>query len=132
LYVASLYSPKTSHEPKRCTWRHCIALKRQTRNIDNSLIPQQHRRKTQPSSYEEILSGVVTRLKRRVSLVEQELPTLREHLSSPPVLVTRSLVLCVMFCRSLIVLLSLFVWPWCCLSFDLRILINPLISSNSF
>ena len=38
---------------------------------------------------------------RRVPLVEQELPTLPEHLSSPPgfsgVRVTRSLVLCVYF-----------------------------------
>ena len=42
--------------------------------------------------------------------------------------VARSLVLCVMFYRSLLVLLSFFVWPWCCLSFDLRILITPLVS----
>jgi hypothetical protein len=46
----------------------------------------------------------VTRLTRRVSLVEQELPTLPEHLSSPPVFsgvcITRSLVLyrCLSFC----------------------------------
>jgi hypothetical protein len=37
-----------------------------------------------------------------------------------------------MFCRSLFVHLSLFFWPLCCLSFfDLRILITPLVSSNS-
>ena len=42
------------------------------------------------------------------------------------------LVLCVMFCRSLFVLLSFFFWSLCFLSFfDLRILINPLVSSNS-
>ena len=46
---------------------------------------------------------VLTWLTRRVSLVEQELPTLSEHLSSPPVSsgvrvrVPRSLVLCVCF-----------------------------------
>ena len=41
--------------------------------------------------------------------------------------VTRSLVLCVMFCRSLFVLLSFFFWPLCSLSFfDLLILITPL------
>ena len=51
-----------------------------------------------------------------VPLVEQELPTLPEHLSSPPPLVfsgvrvIQSLVLCVMFCRSLFVL--------CTFSFD--------------
>ena len=46
--------------------------------------------------------------------------------------VTQSLVLCVMFCRSLFVLLSFLFWPLCCLSFfDLQILITPLVSSNS-
>jgi hypothetical protein len=45
--------------------------------------------------------------------------------------VTRSLVLCVMFCRSLFVLLYLFFWPLCCLFiFDIRILITPLVSSK--
>jgi hypothetical protein len=43
--------------------------------------------------------------------------------------VARSLVFCVMFCRSLYVLLSFFFWPLCGLSFfDLRILITPLVS----
>jgi len=37
-----------------------------------------------------------------------------------------------MFCRSLFVLLYFFFWPLCCLSFfDVRILIAPLVSSNS-
>ena len=37
-----------------------------------------------------------------------------------------------MFCRSLFVLLYFFFWPLCCLSlFDLRILMIPLVSSNS-
>ena len=48
-----------------------------------------------------LISGFVTRLTRRVSLVEQELLTFPEHLSSPPVFcgvrVTRYLVLCVCF-----------------------------------
>jgi hypothetical protein len=48
-----------------------------------------------------LITGFVTRLTRRVPLVEQELPTLPEHLSSPPVFsgvrVTRSLVLYVWF-----------------------------------
>jgi hypothetical protein len=46
-----------------------------------------------------IITGFVTRLTRRVPLGEQELITLSEHLSSPPLFsgirVTRSLVLCV-------------------------------------
>jgi len=46
--------------------------------------------------------------------------------------VTRSLVLCVVFCRSLFVLLFFFLWPLCCLFFfDLRILVTPLVSSSS-
>ena len=36
-----------------------------------------------------------------------------------------------MFCRSLFVLLYFFFLPLCCLYFDLRILIIPLVSSNS-
>ena len=48
-----------------------------------------------------LIIGFITRLTRRVPHVEQELHTLPEHLSSPPVFsgvrVTRSLVLCVCF-----------------------------------
>ena len=82
-----------------------------------------------------LITGIVTRLTRRVSLVEQELLTLPQHLSSPPnfgrVRVTRSLVLYVWFCRSLFVLLYFFFWPlFCLLYFDLRILITPLVSPN--
>ena len=37
-----------------------------------------------------------------------------------------------MYCRSLFVLLSFFFWPlWCLFFFDIRILITPLVSSNS-
>ena len=81
-------------------------------------------------------SWLITRVTRQVSLVEQELPTLLEHLSSLPVFrevhVAPSLVFCVMFCRSLFVLLYFIFWPLCCLSFfDLQILITPLASSSS-
>jgi hypothetical protein len=76
-----------------------------------------------------LINVFVIKVTRRMPLVEQELLTIPQHLSSPPissvVRVTRSLVLCVMFCRSLFVLLCLFFWPLCCLSFfDLRILIS--------
>ena len=69
-------------------------------------------------------------------LMEQELLSLPEHLSSPPgfsgVRVTRSLVLFVLFCRSLFGLLYFFIWPLFYLLFsDLRILITLLVSSNS-
>jgi hypothetical protein len=64
--------------------------------------------------------------------VEQELLTLPQPLSSPPVLsgvhVTRSLVLCVCFVDRC---LSFFFWSLCCLFFfNIRILITPLVSSN--
>ena len=71
---------------------------------------------------------------RQVPLEEQELPTLPEHLSSPPVFsgvfVTQSSVFCLMFCKSLFVLLNFFFLPLCCLSFNLRILITSSVSSN--
>ena len=60
-----------------------------------------------------LITGFVTRITRRVSLVEQQLPILPVHLSSPPafngVRVTRSLVL--------YVLLYFLFWPLCCLFF---------------
>ena len=68
-----------------------------------------------------------------VSQVEQELLTLPVHLSSSPgfsgARITRSLTFCVCFVDRC---LSFFFWPLCCLFFfDLRILITPLVSSNS-
>ena len=61
-----------------------------------------------------LVIGFVTRLTRRVSLVEQELPTLLEHLSLPPVSsgvhVTRSLVVYVCFVDRCL--------SFCTLSFD--------------
>jgi hypothetical protein len=81
-----------------------------------------------------LITGFVTRITRRVPLVEQELLTLPEHLSSPPVF---SGISCYsifsfmsMFCRSLFVLLYSFFWPLCCLFFDIRILITPWTSSS--
>ena len=78
-----------------------------------------------------LITGFLTRETRRVPLVEQEVLTLPEHLSSHLIFSgvrgTRSLALCVMFCR-----LFFFFWPLCCLSFFyLLILISPLVSSNS-
>ena len=64
--------------------------------------------------------------------MEQQLLTLPEHMSLPPVLsrvrVALSFVFCAVFCRSLF---SFVIWPLCCLSiFDLRIQITPLVSSK--
>jgi hypothetical protein len=77
-----------------------------------------------------LITGFVTRLTRRVSLVEQELLSLPEHLSSQPVFsrdhVTRSLVLYVCFVNQC---LSFFFWSLCCIFFfDIWILITPLVS----
>jgi hypothetical protein len=62
-----------------------------------------------------IFTGFVTRLTRRVPLVEKELSTLPEHPRSPPVFggvrVARSLVLFVCFGDRC---LSFFFWPSCC------------------
>ena len=44
--------------------------------------------------------------------------------------VVPSLVFCVTFCRLMFVLLSLIFWPSCSLSFVLRLLITPWVSSN--
>ena len=73
---------------------------------------------------------------RRVPMVEQELLTRPEHLSSPPgfsgVHVTQSLVLYISFVDRCLSFLYFFIRPLCCLSFfDLRILITPLVSSIS-
>jgi hypothetical protein len=58
---------------------------------------------------------------RRVPLVEQELFTLPEHLSSTPVFngirVTRSLVLYVYFVDHFLSICTFFFWPLCCLFF---------------
>ena len=80
-----------------------------------------------------LITGFVTRLTCRMSLVEQELPTIPYDWNALPLLcgvrVTRSLVLCVCFVDRC---LSFFFWPLCCLSFfELRILITSLVSSKS-
>jgi hypothetical protein len=68
-------------------------------------------------------------------LVEQELLSLPEHLSSPRFSVGSCYsifsFMC-MFCGSLFAVLYFFFWPLCCPSFfDVQILITPLVSSNS-
>jgi len=77
-------------------------------------------------------NGFVTRVTRWVPQLEQVLFTLPEHLGSPTVfsvvLVARSLVFCLVFCRSLFVLFLLVIVV--CPSTDLRLLVTPLISSN--
>ena len=82
-----------------------------------------------------LISGFVSRVTRRVSLVEYKLPTLPEHLGLIQVFgirSARSLVICVLFCRSFFVLFLVFFCPLCSLSFfDLRILITPLLSLTS-
>ena len=83
-----------------------------------------------------LIPGFVIRVTLGVKLVEQELLTLPEHLSSPPIFsgvrVARFLIFCVVFCKPLFVLiLFFFLWPLHCLSFDLRLLISPVIGITS-
>ena len=71
-------------------------------------------------------TGFVTRLTRRVSLVEQELLTLSEHPSSPPVFggvrATGSLALYVCFVDRCLSFCTFSFWPLCCLFlYDIRI-----------
>ena len=88
--------------------------------------------------------GFVTRLRRRLSLEEQELLTLPEHLSSPLVLVGFVLLSLqfYVYVLQIVVLLYFYFWPLCCrffffwplccrFFFDIRILITRLVSSNS-
>jgi hypothetical protein len=74
---------KTDEKNENCIWNICVV------NTSWSV----------PNSW--LITGFVTRLTRRMPLVERELPTLPEHLSSCPVFsgvrVARSLVLCVCF-----------------------------------
>jgi hypothetical protein len=69
------------------------------------------------------------------ALVEQEMihDHWYLHLSSPLVFsgirIAQYLAFGEMFWRSLIGILSFFFWPLCCLSFDLRLLSIPLVSS---
>ena len=69
-------------------------------------------------------------------LVEQELLSLPEGMSSASVFsevrVARSLIFCVVFCRSLFVLLYLFFWPLCYLFFELQRLLIALLVSLDF
>ena len=68
-----------------------------------------------------------------ISLVEQELLTLPEHLHSPPVFsvvrVTRSLVLCICFVDRCLSFCIFSFGHWCLFFFDIRILITPLVSA---
>ena len=88
-----------------------------------------------------VITGFVTRLTRRVPLVVLELPTLPEHLSSPPdfsgIPVTRSLVLWVCFVDRCLyffpfghcVVCTSFFWPLCCLYFCLLAIVFSVLLS---
>jgi len=70
------------------------------------------------------------------SVIFNKLNTMPNNLSHSDtfsgVLVTRSLVLCVCFVDRCLSFCVFFFWPLCCLFFfDIRILITPLVSSNS-
>ena len=90
--------------------------------------PPTCRRSLLPHHLQENLTGTVTRLTRRVPLVEQELLTLPKHRGSCYSIFS---FICIFF-RSLFVLLCFFFWTLCCLLFfDILIMITPLVSSSS-
>jgi hypothetical protein len=70
-------------------------------------------------SHSWLITGFATRVTWRVPHLEQVPLTLPRFRG---VRVSRTLVFCVMFCSSLFVILSLFVWPLRCLSFNLWLL----------
>ena len=112
----------------RLGWPLCVCV-----TNDHEYVPLDvNTSRSVPRSW--LVTEFVTRLTRQVSLAEQELLTLPEHLSSPPIFsgvrVIRSLALYVCYvdrCLSFV----LFFWPLCCIFFDIRILIAPLVSSSS-
>ena len=83
-----------------------------------------------------LITGFVAILTRRMPLVEHELLTLPENMSSPPVFswfrVTRSLVLCVYFVDRCLSFRTFLFWSLCYLFFfDIRIMITLLVSANT-
>ena len=82
----------------------------------------------------QLIQGILSWL---VPHVEQEIPPpLWTHAFTPSFSgfrFTRSLVFCVMFCRSLFVLLSFFCWSlYCLFFFDIRLLISLISSLFSY
>ena len=73
---------------------------------------------------------------RLVSVVEQKLLTFPECLNSPMVASkvhpAQSLVFCIELCQLLFVILYFFFWALYCLSFDLWLLITPLVYSHFY
>jgi hypothetical protein len=64
------------------------------------------KRKRTNKYLQNITHKTVTRVTRQVPLLDEELLTVLEHLVLSGVCVTRSLVLCVMFCRYLLLILD--------------------------
>jgi TRAP-type uncharacterized transport system fused permease subunit len=77
-----------------------------------------------------MFSYIICRLKTSVCRRNVKYPTICKTYDEFTIFsglrVTRSLVVCVMYIRSLFVFLPFFFWPLCCLSFDIRIMIISL------
>ena len=83
----------------------------------------------------EIWCSCCLTIKRRVSLVEQELPTFPKYVIPFPVFswvrVAQSYVFFVVVCNSLFVLFSFFIYLWHCISFlDVRLLVTSNFSTS--
>ena len=83
----------------------------------------------QPFPHVRLVIGFVTRIAQWVPYVEQELLTLPVHLSSCCSIFS---FLCGVFFQPLFGFFCFFLWSLhhTCMSFDLRLLITPLVSSN--
>ena len=129
-------SVKLTSSLRKSYGRHHDLVDRYGISVSQMTMDMLHLSQTLPSPFLiHDITRFVTRLTRRAPLMEQELFTFPEHLSSPPILsgvrVTRSLALCICFVYRCLSFCTFFFWPMCCLFFDIRILITILVSSNS-
>jgi hypothetical protein len=130
-------SVKLKSSLRKSYGRHHDLVDRYGISVSQMTMDMLHLSQTLPSPFLiHDITRFVTRLTRRAPLMEQELFTFPEHLSSSPILsgvrVTRSLALCICFVYRCLSFCTFFFWPMCCLFFDIRILITILVSSNSF
>jgi hypothetical protein len=114
------------------SWFPANRKQQSTHTCHSTLIHYPDSRPTVNNSPLIHVTRFVTRVKRQLPHVEQELLTPAPEFTHgfSGVRVTLYIVFCVMFWRSFFVLLYFFFWSLCCLFFDLRLLIAPLVSSN--
>jgi hypothetical protein len=92
-----------------CYARKCYAI-----SVSHMITYMFHVNTSRSFPHSWSITYFVARVKRRVPLVEQKQPTFSEHLSVSPVFsvvrIVRTLVFCVVLCRSLFVFLYVLFW----------------------